>query len=151
MPFSVRQIAFDADRLAVNSIFPEFRQQPFFLRSLGDVIKFLNNPVATDDIAGPMAVEAFNALSETVKVAIRAKADKLLSARPFLLISIATLKDVAWKQAYYSTDTVEETMEFFRSTGEDEVVEAIEECVVFVASKTAHPAGGSSQTESELE
>lgn len=134
---SVSQIASEADQLATQAIFPECHQKPFCLSSLCDLMAFLDNLAEADDVAGPCAEqEAFNQLSDDDKVAIRARAVELFATWPYLRVSITTLKDTVWRQAHGST-TVEETTKVYHAAGDNAVLDAIRECVGFIARKRA--------------
>jgi DNA repair exonuclease SbcCD ATPase subunit len=119
-PMSAWKIASDTDLAAINLIFPEARKKPFFLRPLSNLISFLKNP-KNEELSSPLGPEEWFKLRESAKQDIYLKLDCLLVSRPYLNISINTLKDSTWNQGNTTTNIVE-------------FAEAIEECAHFLKS-----------------
>lgn len=127
-PISARQIANDAEADAIKYIFPDARKKPFCIRSLGNLLSFINNP-ESDEFTSPHGPSAWKALGKEKTDSIKDKANELINKHPYLKVSIKHLKDSAWKQAH-STTTIKETIEFYMEKDE-ELVDCISECIIF--------------------
>jgi hypothetical protein len=136
-PISARQIASNADLAAMNLIFPGARKKPFCLKSLSNLISFIRNPNSAE-FTSPLGPKEWSKLAESVKQDIKSKLDRLLESRPYLNVSIKTLKDSAWKQVHATTNIID-TVAYYKNAGDDESADAVEECAQFLESVPPSP------------
>lgn len=91
-PFTAQQIAYDADEKAISVAFPGASLRPFCIRSFSDLVTFISNP-ASDRVTGPEAPTAWAAMNSNEKASVTERAHAIRCKFPYLLCSIAALKD----------------------------------------------------------
>ena len=125
---SAHEIGSQADMAAIKRVFPNATKKPFSIRSFANLVKFIKNPskAADESLCPEGAAEAWDAMDENDKNQIKQNLDELLRQYPDLLYSINILKD-NWKVAHTIT-SVYDSIDHFRSIGDDAMVDAIELC-----------------------
>lgn len=126
---SARDIAVKAEIKAMDFIFPDCRKKPYCFRSFGNLLSFISNP--TDEYSSHIAPEQWNNIDNVVKQDIRNKIDYVSNKCEYLKTYINDLK-YGGKIATRSHNNVESMKASFIDNGEGELLESLEECLMFL-------------------
>jgi hypothetical protein len=126
---SARDVAVKTEIKAMDFIFPDCRKKPYCFRSFGNLISFISNP--TDEYSSHIAPEQWNSIDENVKQDIRNKIDYVSNKCEYLKTYINDLK-YGGKIATQTHKSVESMKTSFINNGEGELLESLEECLMFL-------------------
>jgi hypothetical protein len=126
---SARDVAVKAEIKAMDFIFPDCRKKPYCFRSFGNLVSFISNP--TDEYSSHIAPEQWNNIDENVKQDIRNKIDYVSNKCEYLKTYINDLK-YGGKIATQPHKSVESMKTSFINNGEGELLESLEECLMFL-------------------
>ena len=125
-----RDVASKVDTKAMNFVFPDCLKKPFCLHSFANLLSFLATPTS-DVFAGPLAPQAWNALSEEDKLNIQRRCSIIQKRFEYLKVYVSDLKHEGNRIAHKAT-SIDELREFFDTNGESGLLEALNGCVQFL-------------------
>ena len=125
-----RDVASKVDTKAMNFVFPDCLKKPFCLHSFANLLSFLATPTS-DVFAGPLAHQAWNALSEEDKRNIQRRCSIIQKRFEYLKVYVRDLKHEGNRIAHKAT-SIDELREFFDTNGESGLLEALNGCVQFL-------------------
>ena len=126
---SAREIGNRADNAALKKVFPNAMKRPFCIRTLSNLVKFIDDPKqsAKDGLCSPEALASWSKMDDAEINNIKEKLSILTNESPALIFSIKTLTD-DWTKVAHNITTVSGTIDYFRTLGDEEMVDALEIC-----------------------
>ena len=126
---SAREIGNRADNAALKKVFPNAMKRPFCIRTLSNLVKFMDDPKqsAKDGLCSPEALASWSKMDDAEINNIKEKLSILTNESPALIFSIKTLTD-DWTKVAHNITTVSGTIDYFRTLGDEEMVDALEIC-----------------------